>query len=381
MKVVHVVRQFHPSVGGMEEVVLNVARHHQAAGADQVEVVTLDRVFSQPELRLEPSARHGGLPIRRLPWRGSSRYPLTPSVLGAISDADVVHVHGIDFFYDYLALTAAVHRKPMIVSTHGGFFHTAYASKLKRLWFNTLTRASALAYKRVIATSENDGDMFSQVVSRQRLRVIENGVDVTKFAGKGSAVTGRTLIYFGRWSVNKGLLETLDLFAALRGRNKEWQLVIAGREYDLSREDLAGEIAMRGLEAHVEIVVSPSGAELAALLGKAQYFVCLSRHEGFGIAPVEAMSAGLIPVLSNIPPFVRLNRESGLGAIVDPRDAEAAAAATERLAEVSQAEFSARRELAMAYVERYDWKHVVGRYVDEYHAALDVKGTPDVSRR
>ncbi|MET1023195.1 MAG: glycosyltransferase family 4 protein [Pseudoxanthomonas sp.] len=381
MKVVHVVRQFHPSVGGMEEVVLNVARHHQAAGADQVEVVTLDRVFSQPELRLEAAAQHGGVPIRRLPWRGSSRYPLTPSVLGAISDADVVHVHGIDFFYDYLALTAAVHRKPMIVSTHGGFFHTAYASKLKRLWFNTLTRTSALAYKRVVATSENDGDMFSQVVSKQRLRVIENGVDVTKFAGKGSAVSGRTLIYFGRWSVNKGLLETLDLFAALRGRNKEWQLVIAGRQYDLSREDLAGEIAMRGLEAHVEIVVSPSEAELAALLGKAQYFVCLSRHEGFGIAPVEAMSAGLIPVLSNIPPFVRLNRESGLGAIVDPGDAEAAAAATERLAEVSQAEFSTRRELAMAYVERYDWKHVVGRYVDEYRAALDVEGTPDVGHR
>jgi alpha-1,3-mannosyltransferase len=381
MKVVHVVRQFHPSVGGMEEVVLNVARHHQAAGADQVEVVTLDRVFSQPELRLEPAAQHGGVSIRRLPWRGSSRYPLTPSVLGAISDADVVHVHGIDFFYDYLALTAAVHRKPMIVSTHGGFFHTAYASKLKRLWFNTLTRTSALAYKRVVATSENDGDMFSQVVSKQRLRVIENGVDVTKFAGKGSAVSGRTLIYFGRWSVNKGLLETLDLFAALRGRNKEWQLVIAGRQYDLSREDLAGEIAMRGLEAHVEIVVSPSEAELAALLGKAQYFVCLSRHEGFGIAPVEAMSAGLIPVLSNIPPFVRLNRESGLGAIVDPGDAEAAAAATERLAEVSQAEFSTRRELAMAYVERYDWKHVVGRYVDEYRAALDVEGRPDVGHR
>ncbi|WDS38231.1 glycosyltransferase family 4 protein [Pseudoxanthomonas sp.] len=370
MKVVHVVRQFHPSVGGMEEVVLNVARHHQAAGIDEVEVVTVDRVFSQPELRLEPSARHGSLPVRRLPWRGSSRYPLTSGVLQAIASADVVHVHGIDFFYDYLAATAAVHRKPMIVSTHGGFFHTAYASRLKRLWFNTLTRASALAYKRVVATSENDGDLFSKVVSKQRLRVIENGVDVTKFAGRGSQANGRTLIYFGRWSVNKGLLETLDLFAGLRQRNVEWKLVIAGREYDLTREDLAREIATRDLEDHVEIVVSPSESELAALLGKAQYFVCLSRHEGFGIAPVEAMSAGLLPVLSNIPPFARLHRESGLGVIVDPKHADAAAEAAERLADVSQADFSARRDQAMAYVERYDWKHVVGRYVAEYQAAL-----------
>lgn len=370
MKVVHVVRQFHPSVGGMEEVVLNVARHHQATSTDEVEVVTLDRVFSQPGLRLEPSAQHGGLPVRRLPWHGSSRYPLTPGVLKAIADADVVHVHGIDFFYDYLAMTAALHRKPMIVSTHGGFFHTAYASRLKRLWFNTLTRTSALAYKRVVATSENDGDVFSQVVSAQRLRVIENGVDVSKFAGRGSTSNGRTLIYFGRWSVNKGLLETLDMFAALRRRNPDWSLIVAGREYDLTRDDLTREIAARGLGGQVEIVVSPSQAELATLLGKAQYFVCLSRHEGFGIAPVEAMSAGLVPVLSHIPPFVRLQRESGLGVIVDPANAGAAADAAEALANVSDEVYASRRDAAMAYVERYDWKHVVGRYVDEYHAAL-----------
>jgi len=374
MKVVHVVRQFHPSVGGMEEVVLNVARHHQAASNDVVEVVTLDRIFAQPELRLEPSAQHGGLPIRRLRWHGSSRYPLTPGVLKAIADADVVHVHGIDFFYDYLAVTAAVHRKPMIVSTHGGFFHTAYASRLKRLWFNTLTRSSALAYKRVVATSENDGDLFSQVVSPQRLRVIENGVDVTKFAGRGSAANGRTLIYFGRWSVNKGLLETLDLFAALRRRSEAWKLIVAGREYDLTRTDLEREIAARDLQGQVDIVVAPSEAELAQLLGRAQYFVCLSRHEGFGIAPVEAMSAGLVPVLSNIPPFVRLHKGSGLGVIVDPKKAEAAADATQAQAEVSDEAYAARRQAAMVYVQRYDWKHVVGRYVDEYHAAVGLKG-------
>ncbi|SEK80522.1 alpha-1,3-mannosyltransferase [Pseudoxanthomonas sp. GM95] len=374
MKVVHVVRQFHPSVGGMEEVVLNVARHHQAAGNDEVEVVTLDRVFSQPELRLASTAQHGTLPVRRLSWRGSSRYPLTPAVLRAISSADVVHVHGIDFFYDYLALTTLLHRKPMIVSTHGGFFHTAYASKLKKLWFNTLTRASALAYKRVVATSENDGDMFSQVVSPQRLRVIENGVDVTKFADKGSPTNGRTLIYFGRWSVNKGLLETLDLFAALRERNASWQLIVAGREYDLTRADLEREIAARGLQGAVEIVVSPSETELGTLLGKAQYFVCLSRHEGFGIAPVEAMSAGLVPVLSQIPPFMRLHRESDLGVIVDPRNPAAGAEAAEQQATVSEQEYTARRTRAMAYVARYDWKHVVGRYVAEYHAALGMEG-------
>ncbi|WOB24928.1 MULTISPECIES: glycosyltransferase family 4 protein [Xanthomonas] len=373
MKVVHVVRQFHPSIGGMEEVVLNVARQHQANSADTVEVVTLDRVFTDPGAQLAPQETHQGLPIRRIGYRGSSRYPLAPSVLGAIGSADVVHLHGIDFFYDYLALTKPLHGKPMVVSTHGGFFHTAYASRMKQLWFQTLTRTSALAYSRVIATSENDGDLFAKVVSPARLRVIENGVDVEKYAGQGAATAGRTLLYFGRWSVNKGLIETLELLKAMLARDPHWQLIIAGREYDLNEADLRKAIAERGLQDKVQLSMSPSQEQLRALMQQAQFFVCLSRHEGFGIAAVEAMSAGLIPILSDIPPFVRLASESGQGVIVNRDRIEAAADQVQALALTADGDFAVRRAASMAYVSRYDWKHVVGRYIDEYHSAL---GTP-----
>ena len=200
MKVVHVVRQFHPSIGGMEEVVLNIARRHLDASDDTVEVVTLDRLFHEDGARLPARERHRGVPVRRLPYVGSPRYPVCPRVLGSLRAADVVHVHGIDFFYDYLALTAAVHRRPLVVSTHGGFFHTEYASGLKRLWFRTITRASARAYARIVATSRNDGELFATVAG-DRLRVIENGVDVDKFAGRGAREPGRTLVSFGRWSL------------------------------------------------------------------------------------------------------------------------------------------------------------------------------------
>lgn len=379
MKVLHVVRQFHPSVGGMEEVVLNVARQHQQQGG-QAEVLSLDRVFTAPDVSLESEDSVDGVPIRRIGYRGSSRYPLAPQVLQHLGDADLVHVHGIDFFYDYLALTRPVHRKPMVVSTHGGFFHTAYASRLKQLWFRTLTRASARAYARVIATSENDGRLFSQIVPAARLRVIENGVDVAKFAGRGNPAPGRTLVYFGRWSVNKGLLETLDLLAALRQRDARWRLVLAGREYDFDQATLREAIAARGLQDHAELVVSPSPAQLAALLAQAQFFVCLSRHEGFGIAAVEAMSAGLLPVLSDIPPFARLRRESGLGVLVQPSQAAAAAAQVQALAEASDPVLPELREQAMAFAARYDWRQIARQYQAEYLAALAPRAAAEVAR-
>jgi len=378
MRVVHVVRQFHPSVGGMEEVVLNVARQHQQQGG-QAEVLTLDRLFTAPEARLETHDEVDGIAIHRIGYRGSSRYPLAPAVLSHLQGADLVHVHGIDFFYDFLAMTRPLHRKPMVVSTHGGFFHTAYASRLKQLWFRTLTRASARAYARVIATSENDGRLFSQIVPGHRLRVIENGVDVAKFAGRGSPQAGRTLVYFGRWSVNKGLMETLDLLAALRRRDPRWRLLLAGREYDFDLATLRQAIATRGLEDAVQLVSSPSPPQLAKLLEQAQFFVCLSRHEGFGIAAVEAMSAGLLPVLSDIPPFARLHRESALGVLVQPADAEGAAIRVQALAEASDADLPALREQAMAFSARYDWRQIARQYQDEYRFALDPRAAAEVA--
>lgn len=369
MKVVHVVRQFHPSVGGMEEVVLNIARRHLAAGGE-VEVVTLNRIFHDGEQRLRTHEQYQGVPVRRLSYTGSTRYPLCPQVLGALRGADVVHVHGIDFFYDYLALTRAVHRKPMIVSTHGGFFHTAYASRLKRLWFNSITRASARAYRRIVATSRNDGEMFAPVTAAGRLRVIENGVDIGKFSGMGSPVPGKTLVSFGRWSVNKGIPETLDLLDRLVASDSDWRLILAGRAFDLKRADVERDIAARGLQAHVEVVEAPSQEQLGRLLSRAQYFVSLSRHEGFGIAAIEAMSAGLIPVLGDIPPYAKLHAESKLGVLVDAQAPEAAARAVRQLVDVDEETFQARRRHALAYVARYDWDEVVDRYRDEYRQAL-----------
>lgn len=374
MKVVHVVRQFHPSVGGMEEVVLNIARRHLEAGRDQVEVLTLDRVFREDGERLRAHEVHEGVPVRRLSYAGSSRYPLCPAVLGALDGADVVHVHGIDFFYDYLAATRLLHGKPMIASTHGGFFHTAYASRLKRLWFGSITRASAHAYRRIVATSQNDGDTFAEVVTPERLRVIENGVDIQKFSGKGALEPGKTIISIGRWSVNKGLPETLDLLSRLAAEDQGWRLIVAGREFDLTRADIEREIAVRGLQAQVEVVPAPSQAQLGRLLSRAHYFVSLSRHEGFGIAAIEAMSAGLVPILSTIPPYAKLHAESQLGALVDADAPGGAADAVRRLADIGPEAFRARRERAMRHVQRYDWQEVVERYVDEYRRACSGDG-------
>jgi len=370
-RVTHVVRQYLPSIGGMEEVVRNIALHQLNTGHKGIRVITLNRLFrtaKQSESENLPAREIiDGIEVVRLPYYGSSRYPICPGILRELGDADVIHVHGVDFFYDFLAATQWIHKRPLVLSTHGGFFHTAFASTAKNIFFKTVTRFSSKAYAKVIATSANDGELFSKIMSKPKLEVIENGVDVVKFANQASKKLQPTLIYFGRWSVNKGLLESLDMFAALHKQNSNWRLIIAGREYDHSVSELQQRVSELGLEQSVQLVPNPSDETLRQLIQQSSYFLCLSRHEGFGIAPIEAMSAGLTPVLSDIPPFRTLIEKSGLGVLVDDRSN--AQPAIEKLIALHQEgndAFEERRAAAIEFAQQYAWRQVADNYLDVY---------------
>ncbi|MEO6919688.1 MAG: glycosyltransferase family 4 protein [Collimonas sp.] len=371
IKVTHIVRQYAPSIGGMEDVVQNIARQQREQHGQLPKIVTLNRLFRNSAEFLEPEALINGVGVIRLPFHGTSRYPLCPQVLHHLEDADVIHVHGVDFFFDFLAATKLVHKRPLVASTHGGFFHTRFASRLKKIYFNSVTRASCIAYDKIIATSDNDGDIFRKIVKPPKLAVIENGVNVEKYSDQSATALTRTLIYFGRWSVNKGLLETLALFKQLATSELGWKLIIAGREYDHSAAQLQAVVEQQQLTGSVQIVANPSDHELAVLIGQSSYFICLSRHEGFGIAPIEAMSAGLTPILSDIPPFRHLVEQSRIGLLLTPGGVDANATQIFRLHEGMASDYAYRRAQVQLFAERYNWRHIADKYVDVYKELMN----------
>lgn len=367
VSVTHVVRQYLPSIGGMEEVVRNIAGHQLRSGQGATRIVTLDRLFRNTDEQLPAREWIDGIEVIRLPYRGSSRYPLCPAVLKHLKDTDVIHVHGVDFFYDFLAATKWLHRRPLLLSTHGGFFHTRFASRAKQAYFKTVTRLSSSAYDQVVATSANDGDLFGQIMNQQKLQVIENGVDVEKYAGSAAPQLTPTLMYFGRWSSNKGLLPTLELFAELHRQHPEWRLIIAGREYDHSLTELQAAAQALGISNSVTLAANPSDSEIKRLLNQASYFICLSDHEGFGIAPIEAMSAGLTPILSTIPPFQRLHDDSGLGfCTTASMPKQTIVAQLLELHDQGELAYQTRVVAAQQFASRYAWPQVADRYLALY---------------
>lgn len=368
LRLVHVVRQYRPSVGGLEDFVENLVARQRGRFA-RVSIVTCDRVFRGGGARLAERETLDGIDIVRLPYHLSTRYPVTPGVFGAIRDADLVHVHAIDFFFDALAVGWPLHRKPLVATTHGGFFHSGTAGGLKTVWFNTLTRASALAYRGLACCSQADFDRFVRIAPRTA-RLVDNGVDLAKLGDAGSPSPTRTLVTIGRLSANKRIDRLLDAMAVLARRHPDWRLDIIGTPFDWSAADVAAMIGERGLEGRVELHVGLDDAAMRALLGRASLFASASVYEGFGIALIEAMSAGLVPVIEPNAAFVAFARRHDGLTLASFAQAEGAAAAIEAAHARLAAAPRETRAAMMAAAAPYSWEGTALRYEAFYREAL-----------
>ncbi|MBX4890637.1 glycosyltransferase family 4 protein [Rhizobium bangladeshense] len=366
--IVHVVRQFLPNRGGLEDVVANLSRQTLRRGY-RVRVVTLNSLFTAPEDRLPARENIDGIEVVRIPWSGSSRYPLALEVFRHLGDADLLHVHAIDFFFDALAWGRMLHGKPMIVTTHGGFFHTRKYAAIKKIWFRTLTRVSARVYRRVVCCSASDLKQFSEIAPDSVL--IENGADIGKFADTASRRARRRIVTIGRFSVNKRLDHLLDAVAVLKSGDPEWHLDIVGAESDLKRVDIEGEIESRNLTGRVTLHVSPDNDTIRRIITEASLFASASEYEGFGLVALEAMSAGLLPVLNANDAFQTLAGRHPIIRLADFTSPQTAAAAMESVYDdLARRQDAVRSELLDA-ARGYSWDIVAGRYIDLYRS-LDI---------
>lgn len=366
--IVHVTRQFAPSRGGLEDVIGNLCRQLLKRGF-RVRVVTCNSVFAEPGPLLPAHEIVDGIEVVRIPWSGSTRYPIAPQVFRHLADADLIHVHAIDFFFDALSWGRLLHRRPMVATTHGGFFHTQKYAALKKIWFRTVTRASALGYRRLVCCSQSDAALFSQIAA-ERTVTIENGANTEKFAGRASPAPARHIVTIGRFSVNKRLDRLIAMMRPLVQTNPEWHLDIIGAPSDLSAADLERQIAATGLSQHVSIHAGVTDATIAERIGKASFFASASEYEGFGVVAIEAMSAGLVPLLHPNDAYRNLAGRHDCIRLVDFSEADGAARAFEEAYRHALDGTGASGKRIVAEAAAYSWDSVADRYVDVYETVL-----------
>lgn len=364
--IVHVVRQFLPNRGGLEDVIYNLSKQALRRGF-RVRVVTLNSLFSDPERLLAAEETIDGIDVVRIPWKGSSRYPVAPSVLNHIRDADLVHVHAVDFFFDFLALSKGVHGKPMIATTHGGFFHTRRFAAIKAVWFKTLTQFSASRYRYLVGCSQSDMETFRPIAGRN-LELIENGADTGKFRDMAAKMPAKRLITIGRFSTNKRLDRLVAAVRTLVAIDPEWSLDIVGVPSNLTVADI--EALASGIETHVRVHAGLSNGEIGRLVSQSSLFVSASEYEGFGLVAIEAMSAGLLPVLEGNSAFAALAGKHPLLKIGDFAYSQKGAQAILDGWNTLQSDPATIRATLVREAQDYSWDKVSERYIRLYREAM-----------
>ncbi len=122
------------------------------------------------------------------------------------------------------------------------------------------------------------------------------GIPLPEYAPRTPRVGPLRLVYAGRLDRQKGIFDLPEIDRALtaQGVDVEWTIAGSGPDGD--------ELAARwAFNATVDWRGPLSNAEVLALYGTQDIFVFPTVSEGFPLALVEAMAAGCVPVVSNIP--------------------------------------------------------------------------------
>lgn len=371
MRVLHVVRQYHPSVGGLENMVRCLTAEQKRLGLEPA-ILTLDRPVRQSGngSKWPASDVVDGVPVTRIPFSGSGRYPIAPAFLRHLGNRDIVHVHGLDFFADALAVTQPGHRKPMVLSTHGGFFHTPFARRLKQAYFRTITRTTLTRYARVIASSDADAELFRRIAGR-RVVSIENGVDTEKFSGCAAAHVTPSIVALGRIAEHKGLDRLIRAIDIASREEPDIRLTIIGNDFDGTLDRLLIDHRAAISAGRVRILSGLSDFVVRDEIGQSSFIASASEYEGFGISLLEGMSAGLVPLASPIPTFRRILSECpSAGALIDFDDPEKAGRAIAGTVAAARRDAGAMRAAVMRAARGWSWNRVADRFTTEYETVL-----------
>jgi len=196
--------------------------------------------------------------------------------------------------------------------------------------------------------------------------VIPNGVAYERFAttdpaarARWQALLGRYVLTVGGIEPRKGSIDLLDAYALLRRTMPDVRLVIAGGETLFDYRDYRARWESHATELEVEPVVlgAVPDADLPALVAAAAAFAFPSAKEGFGLAAMEALAAGVPLVARDLPVLrdvfgdaARLTTDAtslaaGLAAALTTHDPQRQAAGRKLAASHTWAE-AARRHLA-----------------------------------
>jgi glycosyltransferase involved in cell wall biosynthesis len=386
LRIFHIVPSLDPARGGPPMVAVRLAAAQAALGC-HVSIAGMIHPSALGAINAEYARIPGwnyvhlhALPP--IPWRnlfiGGALRAACRQIVRA---ADIVHLHGL--WEPQIKFTADAARAagvPYALTTHGML--DPWSLRQKRL---KKRLALALAYRRMVNgaaflhfLNSDEQRLIEPLGFRAPVEVISNGVflEETELLPAPGAFRRQHpeigdapyVLFLSRLHFKKGLDYLCDSFALVNDLRAH--LVVAGPD-DGERAEFERRVARANLADRVHLVGPLYGREKVAAMVDAACFCLPSRQEGFSMAILESLAAGLPPVISDACHFPEV-AEAGAG-IVTPLDPPRIAAAIDSLLSdpVRRASMSAA---AVDLVRtRYTWQAIASKSLAAYAKHIPAK--------
>jgi glycosyltransferase involved in cell wall biosynthesis len=237
---------------------------------------------------------------------------------------DVIHVHGLGFSRDVLALHELVPDVPILLQDH--------ADRPPKLWSRAAWRRGAAAAAGISFCARAQAEPFVRARLVQRNTAVFEIPESTSTFTPGDAAAARAatglhgdpaVLWVGHLDRNKDPLTVLDGVAAagraLPGLHL-WCCFSAAPLLPVVQARVAGEPLLRD-RVHLLGRVAHSRVEM--LMRAADLFVLGSHREGSSFSLIEALATGLTPVVTDIPSLRMLTGYGAIGALWPCGDSDA----------------------------------------------------------
>lgn len=235
---------------------------------------------------------------------------------------DVLHVHGLGFAEDVLALSAALPDIPILLQDH--------ASRPPRWWRRGRMRRGLSAAAGISFCALEQAKPFARAgLLRAHTKLFEIPESSSRFnpgiprsAAPPPVRRGDPLVlWVGHLDANKDPLTVLDGISAAARALPQLQLWCC-----FGSAPLLGPVRRRialdpWLRSRVRLLGRVLHSQIEDLMRAADIFVLGSHREGSGYSLIEALACGLPPVVSDIPSFRALTGGGKVGALWKVGDA------------------------------------------------------------
>jgi glycosyltransferase involved in cell wall biosynthesis len=274
---------------------------------------------------------------------------------------------------------ARILKKPIVMKISGdGIISLMQGSRMGRIELHWLRKWKVPL---MLLNDKMIEEAVSRNFPRKQLVWMPNPVEVAEFRPPapeesatwrrqhGIAETARVVIYVGRLSQEKGLPGLLKGFTLAARNDPAAMLVLVGDGAQRPElEKLAREL--NPAAEQIRFTGRIDVAEVPYWLRAADVFALTSPNEGFPCALVEAMSAGLASVVSDIPANLQLIGDEVHGLTVPWNDGNAIGAAIQRLLNDPDLRGRLGQAARQRACDNYSTERIVERYEELLAATI-----------